>query len=73
MYWTARVHIWQQHAACLAYRQLPNWPKYDFFIIHKKSKAAKSTNFDIPKNDFTGGVPLGSGVWKRVLSEKCVV
>ena len=42
-------------AACLAYRQLPNWPKYDFFIIHEKSKPAKSTNFDIPKNDFKGG------------------
>jgi hypothetical protein len=42
-------------AACLVYHRLPKWPKYDFFNIHEKSVSTKSTNFDIPKNESTGG------------------
>ena len=42
-------------AACLVYHRLPKWPKYDFFNIHEKSISTKSTNFDIPKNESTGG------------------
>jgi hypothetical protein len=42
-------------AACLVYHRLPKWPKYDFFNIPEKSISTKSTNFDIPKNESTGG------------------